>query len=95
MSPEQIADTAKRLKERKTELDEKNPEVAVIYAKKDIAQGSIIHDDDVEERTVHALDAGMPDDAAHRKDGVVLKKAKNNLAAGKPVCQHDLAPLVQ
>jgi flagella basal body P-ring formation protein FlgA len=94
MSSEQIAATMQRVKDRKAEIDQKNPQILVIYTKKDISKGSIIKDDDVEERTVGATENHIPDDATHNRQNVVLKKAKNDMTAGQPICQHDLAPLV-
>jgi sialic acid synthase SpsE len=94
MSPEQLAATAKRIKARKEELDSQNPEVKVVYAKRNISKGNIFSDDDIEERVVHVLEAHMPEDATHSKNVVLMKKAKNDVPAGQAICFHDLAPLV-
>jgi flagella basal body P-ring formation protein FlgA len=92
MSAEQLTAAVKKVKERNAELAEKNPQVVVVYTKKNIAEGSVISDDDVEERTMGG--AEMPVDALHNKSMAVLKKAKNNMIQNQPVCQHDIAPLV-
>lgn len=92
MSAEQLTAAVKKVKERNAELAEKNPQVVVVYTKKNITEGSVISDDDVEERTMGG--AEMPVDALHNKSMAVLKKAKNNMIQNQPVCQHDIAPLV-
>jgi Flp pilus assembly protein CpaB len=94
MSAEQLAATVKRVKEKRAEDQQNNPEVPVVYAKKDIKKGAIINDDDVEERNVHMLEDHVPEDATHSRQGVILKKAKTDIASNQPICQHELAPLV-
>jgi Flp pilus assembly protein CpaB len=94
MSADQLATAVKRVKEKRAEDEQKNPEVPVVYAKKDIKKGAIISDDDVEERNVHMLEDHVPDDATHNRHAVTLKKARNDIASNQPICQHDLAPLL-
>jgi Flp pilus assembly protein CpaB len=94
MSADQLAATVKRVKDKRAEAEQNNPEVSVVYTRKDIKKGAIINDDDVEDRNVHVVGDHIPDDATHNRKTVTLKKAKNDIAANQPVCQHDLAPLV-
>ena len=95
MSAEQLAETAKRLKDRKAALERNNPEVRVVMAKHNLDKGIVIKIDDIEEKTVHQLDVVIPIDAIHRKEEAVLKRANDAIIADHPICAHDLAPLIE
>ncbi len=95
MSPEQLAETAKRIKARKEELEKNNPEVQVVYLKHNVARGAVLNADDVDERTAHELDDHVPGDALHQKQQALLKKMRSELQGGTILTQHDIAPLVE
>ncbi len=93
MSPEQIREKARAIKEKLDEAKENNKTVKVVCAKKHIERGKVISSDDVELKELP--DASLPLDVLTVTSAAELKKAKRDINYGEVICRKDIAPLVE
>src|SRR5271156_5697369 len=92
LTPEQIRERARAVKEKLDEAKENNKSLRVVCAKKHIEKGSVISADDVEMKEMP--DSALPQDVLTLKTAAELKKAAKDINYGEVISQKDLAPLV-